>query len=339
MERVSVVIPNWNGEKFLTLCLKALRSQTYRDFAAYVVDNGSNDDSIDLIEREFPEVKIIRFPLNRGFSAAVNAGIKASAGDYIVLLNNDTEVDVSWLEELVSVLDTRDEIGFCASKILDFKDRTVIDSVGDSYSRLGIAFKVGSRETDNGQYEQSVEVFSASAAASIYRRTLFDEIGFFDEDFFAYMEDMDIGIRARLAGYRCLFVPTAKVFHIGSASSGGDMSVFSLRLTVKNIYNIIIKDMPLRILIQILPATILVQLAVITRSLFTTRHSKARKNMRGYFQGILAAISDMPTMLRKRRRVQRMRRVSVREFTEMLRRGERQARESRRTAGSNDSRL
>lgn len=331
MERVSVIIPNWNGKQFLGACLASLRRQTCQDFVIYVVDNGSSDGSVEFIQSMYPEVRLISHPENRGFSAAINSGIEGSRGEYIAALNNDTEADPRWMEMLLETMEARPEIGFFASKVLDYKDRTIIDSFGDGYTTLGIAYKIGVLEKDVGQFEDLTEVFSACAAAACYRRSMFDDIGVFDEDFFCYMEDIDIGIRARLAGYRCLAVPAARVYHIGSATTGGDMSEFSVRMTAKNIFNVLLKDIPAPMLFMMLPKVIAAQTVLVFQSLFTRQRPKLRKNMRGYWQGIGGALRQAPLMLRKRRDIQRARRISSHQFSVLLRASEQQKRAGRGT--------
>ena len=325
-ERVAVIVPNWNGARLLPACLESLRQQRFKDFVTYVVDNGSGDESVELLRRRFPEVVVVELPENRGFSAAMNAGIRASRAEYVAALNNDTEADSLWLGELVRVLDTRPDMGFCASKILDFADRTVIDSFGDGYTRLGLAFKIGAAQRDDGRFNAPIEVFSACAAASIYRRAMLDDIGVFDEDFFCYMEDVDLGMRARLAGYGCLAVPTARVYHIGSASTGGGPSEFSVRMTTKNLFNVMIKNMPLALLAVMLPLAAAAQSFLVARALFVPGGAKLRPNLRGYWQGLAAAAREAPAMLRKRRGLHSRRTLSVREIGVMIRASERQRR-------------
>lgn len=325
-ERVSVIIPNWNGARLLPACLDSLRRQTFRDFVAYVVDNGSTDESLALLARDFPEAVVVAIPENRGFSAAINAGVVASRGEYVAALNNDTECDARWLEELVRALELHPEVGFFASKVLSFDDRQVIDSFGDGYTRAGLAFKIGSLERDDGRFDQMLEVFSACAAASIYRRAMLDDIGGFDEDFFCYMEDVDLGLRARFAGYRCLAVPAAKVFHMGAASSGGGPSEFSVRMTTKNLYNVMLKNLPLSLLALTLPLALAAQAWLVTRALVRPTGSKLRPHLAGYWRGLGEAARQAPTMIRKRRALRAMRRIAPSKLVELIRLSERQRR-------------
>lgn len=325
-ERVAVIIPNWNGKRFLDACLLSLRQQTFTPFTTYVVDNGSSDGSVDYLRSHYPEVVVVAHADNLGFSAAINAGIAASKGEYIAALNNDTEVHPQWLEALVATLDAHPEVGLCASKVMDYANRSVIDSYGDGYARHGVAFKIGMLATDTGQFNQPIEVLSPCAAASIYRRSLFDDIGTFDEDFFCYMEDIDIGLRAALAGYRCLVVPTAKVYHIGSASTGGGMSAFSLLMTAKNFPLVLCKNMPTGLLWKILPRVLAGQIVLIAQTLLGQRPDIWR-NFRCYWQGLGRSLALFGRALQKRQYIQRNKRISAEAFYQLMLRGEAQKRQ------------
>lgn len=218
MTRTTVVIPNWNGRSYLSNCLDALREQDFSDFDVIVVDNGSTDGSVELIGDNYDWVRLIRFGENRGFVAAVNAGIESSTSEYVALLNNDTRPGPAWLGALVRALDQVPEASFAASKLL-LADRDVIDAAGDRYSFWrGTGLSIGAGEAPSGRSVRAW-VFGACAAAAIYRRALFEDIGVFDEEFFLLHEDVDIDMRAQLAGHRCLYVPEAVVRHVGGAST------------------------------------------------------------------------------------------------------------------------
>ena len=216
---VSVVIANYNGRGLLQECLDSLRRQTLRDFEVILVDNNSTDGSVAFVEEAYPDVTIIRNRANLGYGGANNAGIRASRGKYVVLLNNDTEVDPAWLAELVGPAEREAAVGMCASKILNYYDRDVLDNTGLLLYRDGIGRGRGRLEKDAGQFDVEEEVFFPSGCAGLYRREIFEQVGGFDEDFFLYVDDVDIGLRARLAGWKCVYAPGAIVYHKYSATT------------------------------------------------------------------------------------------------------------------------
>jgi GT2 family glycosyltransferase len=305
-----VVIPNWNGQRFLETCFQALRRQTLHDFETIVVDNASRDDSVAYTLSRFPEVRIERRVRNSGFAGAVNAGIRVARGRYIALLNNDTEADARWLEELVAAMEAHRDAGFGASKMLDFRDRTLIDSIGDGLTWYMRPYKIGCMERDRGQYDTPRPVFSACAGAAIYRREALQTVGLFDEQFFAYLEDVDWSFRAQLAGFQCLTVPSAVVYHIGSATSGRE-SPFVHYLTHRNRIYLMLKNVPLPLLCRHLPK--------VARGLAQEfRWNTPEENMRTLIRAHVAAGLGMARALQKRRAVQRCRRVSDAYVEEMI---------------------
>lgn len=322
--RVTVVIPNWNGERFLNLSLASLRRQSFGDFETVLVDNGSKDASVDLVKRNFPEVRVISLSENRGFSAAVNAGIRASNAEYVALLNNDTEVGPGWLGTLVRAAESHPEAALFASKLVDFYDRRLLDGAGDALRRSGLPYRIGHQELDCGQFEKETFVFGACAAAAMYRRTLFEEIGPFDEDFFAYCEDGDVSFRAQLSGYRCLYVPQAIVYHMGSASTGGKRSPTATRLGTQNGVNLLVKNLPTTLVWRFLPSLLAGQFS---RVVITSLSSGG---LRAYLGGLAGAWRLLPRMLEKRKEIQTRRSVSDDYVRRLLRFSSRQAIESRR---------
>ena len=322
--RVTVVVPNWNGQRFLDTCLSSLRHQIYRDFEIVLVDNGSSDDSVAFVEENFPEVRIVRLPENGGFTAAVNAGIMASEAEHVVLLNNDTEVDPFWLEALMHAADSRPEVGLFASKLVDFADRRVLDGAGDALRKSGLPYRVGHGEIDRGQFDEEALVFGACAAAALYRRHLFGEIGLFDEDFFSNCEDGDVSFRAQLAGYRCLYVPGSVVYHIGSASTGGKRSATNTRLGTQNGINLLVKNLPTSLVWRLLPSVMAGHLY----RLATTSLSPGI--LKAYLSGLAGALRLLPKMLEKRMEIQKRRRVSDGYVYGLLRESSRMVAESRR---------
>ncbi len=309
---VSVVIPNWNGMRYLRSCLESLRKQSYRDFEVIIVDNGSTDGSVEFVRESFPEVRLLEFEINHGFSVAVNEGIRCSAGEYVALLNNDTEVHPDWLKELIAGLEGEEEVGFCASKILYSDRRNIINSAGDAVSVAGYAWNIGKGSEDDGRFDTKRRVFGASAAACIYRREIFERIGLFDEDYFAYFEDVDLSFRAQLMGYRCLYLPLAVVYHKegGVSRSHGDLAIFYIE---RNALLNLVKDVPLPIMIRYCHTILL---------------SHAQRFAACFLKGrlpvwISAKLSAMPYLLRagkKRRVIQRGREVRVSSLASMLER-------------------
>jgi len=216
---VSVVIVNWNGRNLLEECLDSLLAQRFQDFEVILVDNGSQDGSADLVKERYPGVRLVSLTENRGFAGGNNAGIRIATGAYVALLNNDTRTDPGWLEALVRAAEADPGAGMWASKILSYDDPEVIDNTGLLIYRDGLARGRGRLELDRGQFEDEGEALFPSGCAALYRKTVLDEIGLFDEDFFAYADDVDLGMRARLAGWGCQYVPTARVYHKYSSSS------------------------------------------------------------------------------------------------------------------------
>jgi GT2 family glycosyltransferase len=310
--RVTVVIPNWNGERFLKLCLNSLRDQSFKDFEIIVVDNSSKDGSLSLVAENFPEAKPIALQENRGFAGAVNAGIEASTSEFVALLNNDTEQDPGWLEALVRAAEDRPESGLFASKLIDFHDRGVLDGAGDAMRLSGLPYRLGHGERDTGRFDTPGYIFGACAAAALYRKTLFDEVGLFDEDFVSYCEDGDLSFRAQLAGNRCFYVPDAVVYHMGSASTGGKRSPTATRLGTRNSLSLLVKDLPLSVVPHMLPFFALGQLArLITAA--------ATGSLRAHLEGLLGAWRHLPLMLEKRAGIQKRKCLSDAEVRTLLR--------------------
>lgn len=322
--RVTVVVPNWNTREFLGPCLRSLRRQTFRDFETVLVDSASTDGSVGFVNENFPAVRTVALPENRGFSGAVNAGIGASAAELVVLLNNDTEQEAGWLESLVRAADSHPEAGLFASKLVDFADRGLLDGAGDALRRSGLPYRLGHGERDRGLFGREEYVFGACAAAALYRRSVFGEIGPFDEDFFAYCEDGDVSFRAQLAGHRCLYVPDAVVYHVGGASTGGKRSPTATRLGTRNGLLLLAKNLPRPLALKLLPSIVLGQLS---RLLVV---SLSPGGLRAHLAGLAEAWRLLPKMLEKRKAVQGGRRVSDAYLQELLLRSSRLAAESRR---------
>lgn len=303
--RVSVVIPNWNGKKFLADCLDSLLAQSYGDLEIIVVDNGSKDGSIEFLSSNYKQVKVARFEVNTGFSVAVNRGITESSGEFVALLNNDTVVDSQWISEMVSVLEAHPEAGSCGCKMLAYDDHSLLDGAGDGYRRGGLPGRIGHREIDQGQFDTQRYILGACGGAALYRRCLFDDIGLFDEDYFAYLEDVDLGLRAQSAGYKCLYVPTAIMYHLGCGTTGSGYHPLVVRLSAQNNLNTIVKNIPGELLLKFLPEIIHWQLyylaVVIVRG----------GQLMPWLDGTFKALCLMPRMLKKRAQINSRRSVSM----------------------------
>ena len=244
MCQVTIVIPNYNGEKYLKNCIQSVRDHTRIPYQLIVVDNGSSDRSIEEIEEAFPEVRVIRLDKNYGFCKAVNEGIRDSSTPYVLLLNNDTVIRKGFVENLLRAVERDEKIFSVEAKMLQYADPSRIDSAGTYYNALGWAYSAG-KDKPSSRYTRKKYTFSTCAGAAIYRRELLEKTGLFDERHFAYLEDVDIGYRARILGYRNLYEPKAEVIHVGSASSGSRYNEFKVRYSARNNIYLIYKNMPL----------------------------------------------------------------------------------------------
>ncbi|MCK4738499.1 MAG: glycosyltransferase family 2 protein [Deltaproteobacteria bacterium] len=244
---VSIIIANWNGKEVLESCLESLYAMTEKNFEIIIVDNGSRDGSVEMIKSHFSQAIIIENKKNLGFAKANNQGIKASKGEFILTLNNDTLVEVDFLDALLlTVKGGSEDVGMWAPKILSVVEKDIIDSVGGLLIYPdGLARGRGRLEKDQGQFDEDVEILMPSACAGLYRKKMLDVIGLFDPDFFAYCEDTDLGLRAKLAGWRAFSVPKARVFHHYSKTSGA----YNLRkayLIERNRVWVVLKNFPLK---------------------------------------------------------------------------------------------
>lgn len=298
---VSVIIPNWNGAHHLPVCLDSLRRQSYRSFEVLVVDNASEDDSLSVLAG-YPEVEVLPQSTNLGFTGACNAGLHAAQGAVRILLNNDTEAHPNWLGAVVAAFVGHDEVGLVASKMLLFDRRDVLHTAGDYVTPDGMAHNRGVWKRDAGQYDREAYVFSACGGSAAYRAAMLEEIGLLDEDFFFSFEDVDLAWRAQLAGWRCLFVPDAIVYHKLKASGGGTTASF---YDGRNRIWTLIKNYPPDVWHDHGREVIHAQWELAKTALKAWRGAEARATLRGILAGLLGA----PRMLRKRQAIQRMRKA------------------------------
>ena len=249
-ERVSVVIVNFNGQKYLEECLGSLEHQSTRGFETILVDNGSRDESVGYLRNRFPWVLIVENGKNLGYAGGANAGIRAARGDLILTLNNDTIPSPDFIEKFTGLVPDDPSVGMWAAKMV-FPDGR-INSAGICISRSGASWDRGMFEPDRGQYDRNEEVFGPCGGAALYRKKMLDDIGLFDEDFFLFMEDVDLAFRARLAGWRCMYNPSAKVVHVHGGTAGY-RSALSVYYGNRNICWYPAKDFPLPFLFSSLP--------------------------------------------------------------------------------------
>lgn len=317
---VSVIIVNWNGRHLLEECLGSLSLQTFRDFEIIVVDNGSQDGSAEYVRQAYPGAILIPLQTNTGFASGSNAGIRAASGKYIALLNNDTRTDPAWLAELVAAAEATPASGMWASKILSYDRPEVIDNVGLLLYRDGLGRGKGRLEQDQGQYDQPVEVLFPSGCAGLYRRQMLDEVGLLDEEFFAYADDVDLGLRGRLAGWECRYIPTAVVYHRYSSSSSS-YSPFKAFLVERNRIWVLLKYFPVE-LIMISPYFTLKRLLLqFVGALTGTGASGRFSREQSIFSGVRillkawgSAVAGLPKVLEQRRQVRSFKRIGRNEL-------------------------
>jgi GT2 family glycosyltransferase len=302
--QVAVVIPNWNGRDSIGDCLDSLLAQTLKHHVI-VVDNGSVDGSVDLIKQNYPSVEIIEHARNKGFAGGVNAGILRAqeiGSEYVALFNNDARAHNEWLKELVETLANRADAGIATCKFLnDAGDK--YDSTGDNYTTWGLPYPRSrdDRVTET-TYNTVEEIFSATGGASLYRIKMLEEIGLFDEDFFAYYEDVDLSFRAQLAGWKVLYVPTAVAYHQIGATSG-KIKGFTTYQTMKNLPLLLIKNVPARLLPTVFPRFVLTYLMFIPAAIKRRQISIA---LRGFGRMLVL----LPKKLIGRRRIQKNKKVT-----------------------------
>ena len=302
--KVTIVIPNYNGAKFIDSCLRSLKKQTM-PAPVIIIDNGSTDDGLTLLRQSmekhsgcYPEITIHELSENTGFANAVNVGIGLSKTEYVLLLNNDTVADERMTERLVKAITENDKVFSVGAKMLQMKEPHNIDDCGDLYCALGWAFSPG-RDKDAKSYARRASVTSACAGAAIYRKAVFDEIGSFDETHFCYLEDVDVGYRARINGYKNLYEPSAFVYHAGSGTSGSRYNEFKEELTASNNLYLIYKNMPALQIIINLP---LLLLGIIIKQIYFSRKGLGKSYFKGLLRGLkkISKGGDKKVVFKKR---------------------------------------
>lgn len=281
--QVTVIIPNYNGKELLEKCIKTLERQSCRDFKLLIVDNGSTDGSTGL-RSEVLDLQMILLKENKGFCGAVNIGLQNTKTPYVILLNNDTEAEEHFVEELLRGICSSKHIFSCGAQMIDYRKRDLLDNAGDLYTILGWAVARG-KGKPAVRFGRETEVFSCCGGAAIYRMDLIRKIGMLDERHFAYLEDVDLGYRSRIYGYRNRYIPRAKVYHVGSATTGTRYNEKKVYLAARNSIFLIYKNMPLLQLVLNLP---FLAIGILLKWLFFIR----KKFHREYIQGICEGIRE-----------------------------------------------
>ena len=310
--KVSVILLVWNNQIHLTNCLEALRNQTLKNFEIIFIDNGSSDarylDDSSLFSGL--DVRVERLETNRGFSFGNNLGVSLARGEWIALLNLDAYPEPEWLEALVRAVEQHPHYGSFASRQLQYHAPHLLDGAGDAYHITGLAWRIGYNLQTETSHVTRRDIFSPCGAAALYHRDAFLKFGGFDEDYFTYFEDVDLGFRIRLGGGKCLYVPEAVVHHVGSASTG-KRSDFSVYYGYRNLIWTFFKNMPSPLLMLFLP------LHILTLSFFIF-YLTLRGQGRVIWKAAIDALLGLPAILKKRKTIQRTRAISSRELLKVM---------------------
>ncbi len=298
---ISVIIVNYNGVQHLDECLTSLSNQSFHHFEIIFVDNGSTDGSVGYVENYFPDIRTVALGKNEGFCRGNNVGLRYASGDFIALLNNDTLADTRWLEEMYNAMKKDSTIGICSSCMVNYYSREVLDTAGDGYDICGVGFKVG-EGMPVSDFQTQRYVFGSCAGAALYRRSMLGEIGFLDDRFFAYGEDLDLSFRAKLAGYKCLYVPKAVVYHKINQTFGRE-SDFLLYHTRRNVEYTYFKNMPFLLLLLTLPLHLIYNTLTFIQALF-----KGRTKI--FLKAKFDFLKNFNEILSKRNKIQKKRKIS-----------------------------
>lgn len=302
--KVSIIIVNWNGEYLLKKCLDSALKQTYENYDVIVVDNASTDGSVEFIKNNYQSVRIIQNKVNYGYAKGNNIGIKSVQSDFIATLNTDTEVNLNWIRELVKVMYADSTIGICASKQLFYNDRKRIDSAGIKLTPYCAGKNIGLGEIDNNQYK-SKKVFGANGASAFYRKKMLDEIGLFDEDYFLYEEELDLSWRAKLAGWKCMFVETAIVYHMRSETVNKSSYLCEYYSQRNRLFNIV-KNPPIAAFFILFPFILKCEIDNWLNIIFTLNRNR--------LAGRIDFLKMFPVLIKKRHYIQKMKKISFFEF-------------------------
>ncbi|MDP2793584.1 MAG: glycosyltransferase family 2 protein [Sulfurisoma sp.] len=307
---ITVIVVNWNAGHWLAKTVSALRRQTFAGFRVIIVDNASTDDSLALALDAWPAVEILAQEKNLGFAVANNLAVRYTDSEWIALLNPDAAPEEDWLARLFSAARDNPDFQFFGSRQLMADDPERLDGIGDAYHVSGLAWRVGHGDRDTPEDRQTREIFAPCAAAAFYRRDAFLQVGGFDPGFFCYLEDVDLGFRLRLAGFRALYVPDAVVAHAGSAITGR-MSDFTVYHSQRNLVWVFFKNMPGKLFWRYLPIHLLLNIWAIVRFALRDQGMVVLRAKRDALRGL-------PGVLRGRARIQSARKVGAESISRLL---------------------
>jgi GT2 family glycosyltransferase len=318
--KVAIIIVNWNAIEYLKKCLSSIFRLTYSNFEVILIDNGSADGSTEFVRSNFPYVRLVSMDKNYGFAKATNIGIEMALKDktpYIALLNVDTIVEENFLKELVIVAESDSAVGCCQPKMFSMSGPGIIDAVGITLRKNCKAKQIGYDEQDIGKYDQLKEVFGVNAGAALYKSEMLEQIGLFEEECFAYYEDVDLALRVRLAGWKCMYVPQAVVYHKQSITYGKKSPIIKYLIT-RNRYYYVIKNLPSHMVFSFLINKAINIIKLILKLPFRLVffnmngfHADATK-LKAHYD----AIKNIPKMFRKRNEIRSKRMISDRELVQ-----------------------
>lgn len=311
--QVTLLILNYNGIQYIKNCLYSVLATNYPNFQVTVIDNASTDGSAEFIEENYPEVKLIKFKENYGFAKAYNLALKSVKSKYIGLLNNDIEVEPDWLEKLIFHMEKDEKVAAANPKMLFIQDRKRINAAGGCCDIYGVGWNRGNGERDKGQYDKVEEVFYANGAAMLIREKAWREVGPFDERYFLYGEDLDWCWRARLKGYKILYVPEAKVYHFWRASSGKIISLLEKHWAAS-----ILKNYSLKTLVTLMPRFIILKTL---KGLWLVKNGKTLNEKTAVIESFLWNMKNLRKTLEKRQKIQIERKITDEAITEKMFRG------------------
>jgi GT2 family glycosyltransferase len=307
---VTAVVLNWNGRKLLEKSLPALGKQTYRPLQVLLVDNASTDDSLAYVKKNFPQTKVIRNPTNLGFAAGMNIGLRAAKGKYVISVTNDVALEPKVISEMVAAAEKDSRVGMAVPLLVRSSEPSVIDAAGVSVDRSGYGANVGGGEENRGQFgKKPVEIFGGYGGATLYRRQMLDEIGYFEEAFGAYLEDIDLAWRARAAGWKCMLVPQVRAFHAGSVSYG-KTSYRATYLGHRNRLLFALSEFPLKLLVPMLAYYIIFEIPMSVWWLATANVARVKARIDAFLM--------LPWIISRRRKLGAGRKVPVAELEKWL---------------------